>query len=111
VLQSSSLSFSIRVFFRIRNDTALEILALPTTDSRAETETAAAQNELLGPTLLDCTPRSLVPMEGRPSPGETRYSGRLAPPRFPSLLALAIPATRPTRRTTEDNLGRPMESK
>jgi hypothetical protein len=64
----------------------------PTTDSRAETETAAAQIELLGLSLLDNTPPVLVPLDCRPRPRKTRYRSRLAPRRLPSLLALAIPA-------------------
>jgi hypothetical protein len=45
----------------------------------------------------------LVPLAGRPGPGETRHRGRLAPRRLRSLLALAIPATRRGRpKITED---------
>jgi hypothetical protein len=66
------------------------------------TETTAAKLELLGQTLLDHPPAVLVPLDGRPGPGETRHRGRLASRRLPSLLALAIPAT---RRTTEDHRG------
>ena len=72
------------------------------TGRRAQTETTAAKIELLGQTLLDHTPAVLVPLEGRPGPGETRHRDRLAPRRLPSLLALAIPAT---RRMTEDHRG------
>src|SRR5580698_3390552 len=74
----------------------------PTAGRRAETETAATKIERLGPTVLDGAPPVLVPLGGRPGPGEARHRGRLAPRRLPSLLALAIPAT---RRTTEDHRG------
>jgi hypothetical protein len=74
----------------------------PPAGRRAETETAAVKTELLGPTLLDHTPPMLVPLAARPGPGETRHRGWLAPRRLPSLLALAIPAT---RRPTEDYRG------
>jgi hypothetical protein len=74
----------------------------PTTGRRAETETATAKIELLGPTLLCGTPPVLAPLDGRPGPRETRYRDRLAPHRLPVLLALAISAT---RRTTEDHRG------
>jgi hypothetical protein len=74
----------------------------PTTGRRAEPETAAAKIELRGPTLLDDTPPALVPLDGRPTPRETRYRRRLAPRRLPVLLALAIPTA---RWTTEDHRG------
>ena len=44
----------------------------------------------------------LVPLAGCPGPGETRHRDWLAPRRLPSLLALAIPAT---RRQAEDYRG------
>jgi hypothetical protein len=64
---------AIRVFVRSRSDTALEVLALR---------------------------QQVAPLGGRPATGEPRHRDRLAPRRVPSLLALAIPAT---RRTTEDH--------
>ena len=76
----------------------------PTAGRCAQAQTAAANIELLGPTLLDDPPPLLVPLDRRPRHCEARDRHRLAPRRFPSLLALAIP---PARRSAEDHRGDP----
>jgi len=73
-----------------------------TTGRRVETETSPAEIELLGPTLLDFTPPVLVPLDDVLLLVKAQNRGRLAPRRLPSLLALAIPAT---RRETKGHRG------
>ena len=97
-----SLLAAIRVFFRSRSDTALEVLALRQQVAVLKRKRPRPKLNRLGPTLLNDTPPMLVPLAGRPGPGETRHRGRLASRRLPSLLALAIPAA---RRPTEDYRG------
>jgi hypothetical protein len=88
---------AVRVFFRSRHDTALEILAL-------RQQVAVLKRKRPRPRLnpwdrlfwTDVAPR-LVSMDRRPDRGETRDGGRLAPCGISALLEMAVTSRwRPT---------------
>src|SRR5579863_1172413 len=84
----------IRVFWRSRSDRALEVLALRQQVAVSPTQTATANPEFSGPSVLDDAPLPLVTLERRPRDREARHRRRPAPCWFPVLLALALPASR-----------------
>src|SRR5215472_1970334 len=94
-----SILSALRVFFRSRCDTALEVLAL-------RQQVAVLKRKRPRPTLnsldrlfLDVTLPLLVPLGRRSRPRQARNRRRLAPRGFPALLALAIP---PAGQSPED---------
>ena len=58
-----SLIVAIRVFFRSRSDTALEVLALRQQIAVLKRKRPRATIERLGPTVLDDTPPLLAPLD------------------------------------------------
>jgi hypothetical protein len=80
---------AVGVFFRSRNDTALEILACGS-NSSSQAETATAAVEFVGSPVLDYPALPLVPMGRGPDSGETGDPRRLAPVGFSVLLEVAI---------------------
>jgi hypothetical protein len=94
----------IRVFFRSRSDTALEVLAVRPASCCAQRQTSPASIELPGPSGLDDLAPFLASLDRRPRHRETRNRCRLAPRRLSPVLALAVPAT---GRPTQDHRGDP----
>jgi hypothetical protein len=84
---------AVGVFFRSRNDTALEILACGS-NSSSQAETATAAVEFVGSAVLDYPALRLVPVRRGPSSGETGQRRRLAPVGISPLLEVAIASTR-----------------
>jgi hypothetical protein len=76
---------AIRVFFRSRVDTSLEVLAL--------TEAAASRAERPRPLLLDHSAEHMAAMVGCSGDCETGDGGRMASGGLPLVLALEIAAT------------------
>jgi hypothetical protein len=82
---------AVRVFFRSRTDTSLEVLALRQQVSGAETEISTTDSEPLRSHVLDHASESEVAMDGCSGHRQARNS-RLASRRLSALLALANPA-------------------
>ena len=78
----------IRVFFRSRSDTALEILALRQQLAVLKPPTAASM--LSGSPVLDHTATVLVALGRSPRHRQAQHRCRLASNRIPALLALAL---------------------
>jgi len=83
-----SILAAVRVFFSTRRDTALEVLALR--QQLAEAQTTASTGERRRSAVLDYAAPSLVTVDQRPHYREAGHRHRLAPPWFPSVLALAV---------------------
>src|SRR4030095_5798447 len=84
----------LRVFFRSRSDTALEVLALRQQVAVLKRKRPRPVLKLYGPVVLDHPVPLLVPLEGRSHHRHARHRNRLAPRWIPPLLALAIPPAR-----------------
>ena len=85
---------AVRVFFRSRNDTALEVLALRQQIVLLEPETTTAAVESVGSAILDYPAPHLVPVGRGPGSSETGDRRRLAPGGISALLEVAIASTR-----------------
>jgi hypothetical protein len=81
---------ALRVFFRSRSDTALEILALRQQLAVLKTASAAAL-EFWRPLLLDDPPPLLVPLDRCPPNCPTGDRRGLASRQLSTLLAVAVP--------------------
>jgi hypothetical protein len=93
---------AIRVFFRSRGDTALEILALRQPGRSPQTEAAAAASKLSGSAVLDYSAAVLVSLGRSPRHRQVQDRRRLASRGLPLVLALAFPAA---RRSAKDHRG------
>jgi hypothetical protein len=93
---------AIRVFFRSRGDTALEILALRQPGRSPQTEAAAAASKLSGSAVLDYSAAVLVSLGRSPRYRQVQDRRRLASRGLPLVLALAFPAA---RRSAKDHRG------
>ena len=82
---------AVRVFFRSRTDTSLEVLALRQQVSVLKPETSTTDSEPLRSPVLDHASESVVSMDGCSGHRQAGNSPRLASRRLSPLLALAVP--------------------